>query len=343
LSKLAEFPDLAAVREQAADWIARQSRGLTAEEEIELQRWRAKSINARTLAHMAAMWDELDVMKVLADVIPDTPAAPARPSRQRSWRPALAASLVAALVLAGAGAWWYGGIARAPAVVAAAPGVTYTTAVGEHRSLPLADGSMLAINTDSMVEVVAMSGRTRELRLLRGEAHFAVAHDPARPFRVSVGGHVVQAVGTAFDVRLHGNGSLEVTVNEGRVRVLKGSATTGLLDRGQALRTAADGSTQITQITQLEGDALASRLAWRSGMLVFNGETLAAALEEFSRYTPARFLVTDPQLQRLRIGGYFPAGNTDVLLETLRTDFGLNCVRGADGVIRIRPGRKPAG
>lgn len=341
MSKLAEFPDLTAVREQAAAWIARQSRGLTAEEEIELQRWRAKSINARTLAHMAAMWDELDVMKVLADVIPDTPAAPlVQPSRQRRWRPALAASLVAVLALAGAGVWWYGGAARAPVIVAAEPAVTYTTAVGEHRSLPLADGSMLAINTDSMVEVVAMSGQTRELRLLRGEAHFSVAHDPARPFRVSVGGHVVQAVGTAFDVRLHGNGSLEVTVNEGRVRVLKGSATTRLLDRGQALRMAADGSMQLTQ---LEGDALAARLAWRSGMLVFNGETLAAALEEFSRYTSARFLVTDPQLQRLRIGGYFPAGNTDVLVETLRTDFGLNCVRGADGIIRIRPGRKSPG
>jgi transmembrane sensor len=338
VSKLAEFPDLAAVREQAATWIARQSRGLTAAEQVELRRWQAKSINARTLQQMTAMWDELDVMKVLADVIPDTPAAAPQSSGNPHWRPALAASLVAALALLGGGAWWYAGAHRqTAAVIAAEPAVTYTTAVGEHRNLPLADGSMLAINTDSMVEVVAMSSQARELRLLRGEAHFSVAHDPARPFRVNVGGHVVQAVGTAFDVRLHGNGVLEVTVNEGRVKLLQGGTTARLLDRGQTLRMAADGAVRITQ---LEGDALAARLAWRSGMLVFNGETLATALEEFSRYTAVRFRITDPQLQRLRIGGYFPAGNTDVLLETLRTDFGLHCVRGADGVIRIGPGRK---
>jgi len=56
------------------------------------------------------------------------------------------------------------------------------------------------------------------VRLVRGEAHFTVAKNPARPFIVEAGGVAVRAVGTAFDVR-HADGAIEVLVTEGKVHV----------------------------------------------------------------------------------------------------------------------------
>lgn len=336
MSKLAMFPDLSLAREQAAEWIARLDRGLDSTEQQEFRQWRASQANAQALQEMAALWDDLGGLKVLADVFPQ-PAAASTPPKfgRRVSRPALAAAAAVMLSVAASVLFLARDWRTAPdgARALASQTTAFSTAVGEHRSVALADGSVLTLNTDSQVEV-ALGGQTRDLRLLRGEAHFAVAHDASRPFRVSVDGRVVQAVGTAFDVRLHRGQAVEVIVTEGRVEVLQGEtgAITAHLDRGQALWISADGSTQVLA---LDDATLASRLAWRNGMLVFDGETLQSALDEFARHTPDRFEIADPKLRDLRIGGYFPAGDTDALLEALRSSFGLEVSRAANGVIRI--------
>ncbi|HXR50693.1 MAG TPA: FecR domain-containing protein [Steroidobacteraceae bacterium] len=340
MTNLTEFPDLGLAREQAAEWIARLSRGLDAAEQTELRRWRASPANERALQQLSALWNELDVLKTLASVFPEPPA-PAM--RVRNHRPAaIAAGIVLCLVLAGGLALqrYLSASAPAAAVATRQQATDYSTAVGEQRNVPLPDGSTLAINTASLVQVVSLGQDSRELRLVQGEAHFTVARDPKRPFRVNAAGHIVQAVGTAFDVRLPADGGLEVIVTDGHVKLLSDSATVGDLARGQAMRIAADGSTRVSR---LDDTALAARLAWRSGMLVFDGQTLAAALDEFSRYTSTRFVIADPQLGNMRIGGYFPAGDTAALLDALRANFGIESTRNADGVVRIGPKRTHPG
>lgn len=77
-------------------------------------------------------------------------------------------------------------------------------------------------------------------------------------------------------------------------------------------------------------------------MLVFQGQGLAEVLAEFSRYTDERFVITDPRLRGLRIGGYFAAGDTAALRDALRTNFRIESRRGTDGVILIGPEPGPA-
>jgi transmembrane sensor len=328
------FPNLALAREQAATWVARLDRGLTREEQSEFRAWYAHPVNARAMRQLSALWTEMDALQACAAAPAEAASGGAATSR-RGHRAAIAASLVVAVVIAGF-AWtqFDGKPALAPRLAKSA--ATYATGIGEQRSVPLSDGSTLAINTGSQVEIVSLEGATRELRLLRGEALFMVAHDPSRPFRVNVNGHVVEAVGTAFDVRLHDGGGLEVIVTEGRVKLSAGETTMGLLNRGQAMRIAADGSARISD---LDGEALTARLAWRNGMVVFDGQTLPEALAEFSRYTSVRFIVTDARLRQLRVGGYFPAGDTDYLLDALRSNFSLDSTRNPDGSIQIEPSR----
>jgi transmembrane sensor len=351
MSNLAMFPDLSVAREQAAEWIARQDRGLTATEQTEFRNWCASPANARALQEMSALWNDLGVIKVLAEVFPSQTAPPAplpiplpiALHADPSWGPRarwVTAAAAAVLALVATSAFLvarYGQTLLAGAQGQMAQSTDFETAVGEQRSVALADGSVLALNTDSRVEV-QMRARTRELRLLRGEVHFTVAHDASRPFRVNAGGRIVQAVGTAFDVRLHRGQAIEVIVTEGQIKVMADGATpiADRLDRGQSLWIDANGSARVQH---LDSETLASRLAWRNGMLVFDGQTLQSALEEFSRYTPDRLVIADASLRNLRIGGYFPAGDTEALLEALRTGFGLEISRTPDGVMQIRRGR----
>jgi transmembrane sensor len=100
---------------------------------------------------------------------------------------------------------------------------TYSTAIGEQRSLALADGSTVELNAHSKIRVRFAADR-RTVELLQGQALFYVAKDRTRPFVVESGGAEVRAVGTEFDVYRRTSGTT-VTVIEGRVAVLPPLAT----------------------------------------------------------------------------------------------------------------------
>jgi transmembrane sensor len=117
-----------------------------------------------------------------------------------------AASCAFILILAGA-AWWK--VERFP---------NYTTDIGERRSITLADGSTVDLNSRSRLRVEFTRGE-RRVELVKGQALFQVAKDKNRPFIVSSGDAMVRAVGTQFDVYRKANGATTVTVLEGRVAV----------------------------------------------------------------------------------------------------------------------------
>ena len=73
-----------------------------------------------------------------------------------------------------------------------------TTVVGERRSMVLADGSRVDLDTRTRFDV-AEGGR--RLTLHAGQVFVTVARDPARPFVVQSGDGHVEALGTAFVLR----------------------------------------------------------------------------------------------------------------------------------------------
>ena len=116
-----------------------------------------------------------------------------------------AASCTLVLVIAGAVWWQTNGFP------------SYTTDIGERRSITLADGSTVDLNSRSRLRVEFTKGERRVL-LLEGQALFQVSKDKNRPFIVSSGDATVRAVGTQFDVYRRTSGTT-VTVIEGRVAV----------------------------------------------------------------------------------------------------------------------------
>lgn len=210
-------------------------------------------------------------------------------------------------------------------------GERYSTDVGERRTVRLADGSLLRLNTDSVVEV-AFAPRQRRLRLVRGEASFDVAHDRARPFVVEAQGAVVRAVGTAFAVRLRTD-LTEVTVTHGIVAVQDGDAPEHHVAAGRAAAVR-QGTIAVTPLTAPD---ITRRLAWQRGRLDFDGDTLAQAVEEFNRYRAKPIVIGDPALAALRVGGSFRSDQSDEFAQAVAASFGIRTVAGNDGSLLLVP------
>jgi transmembrane sensor len=221
---------------------------------------------------------------------------------------------------------------------------TLATAVGQQRNVTLADGSIVTLNTNTIVET-DLRRRTREIYLRKGEAHFQVAHDRSRPFLVHAGDAVVRAVGTAFEVRVMTDQHVDVVVDEGRVEVRataqepvsqKLPATTvRALNAGERLSTAS-GDFAVVPITAQQ---LSSELAWREGAIIFDGEPLSEAIAEIERYTDARIIVSDPQIAALRVGGRFRTGDVQEFFNALQTALPVSIRHTSAGVVFIDPRR----
>jgi len=75
----------------------------------------------------------------------------------------------------------------------------YATALGEKRTVTLADGSIIELNTNSAI-AVAFGRDERNVALEHGEAVFRVGKDSSRPFLVTVGDRDVRDIGTIFNI-----------------------------------------------------------------------------------------------------------------------------------------------
>jgi ferric-dicitrate binding protein FerR (iron transport regulator) len=88
------------------------------------------------------------------------------------------------------------------------------------RKITLADGSLIIMNKNSVLNYPdRFTGDTREISL-NGEAFFDVAHDKSKPFMIHVNDVVVKVVGTSFNIKTTGPNT-EVIVETGVVQVIQ--------------------------------------------------------------------------------------------------------------------------
>ena len=334
--------------EQAAlDWFARCQRGLSAEEESQFEAWlTADRAHADLFNELAGTWQMLGHAAPASTDALETSGAKAsvasRPKRSAAWRRwVLPVAAAAAVALAYFGYWRPQHFASGAA-----------TEIGALRTLRLPDGSVVKLNTNSEI-AVGFSPAERRIELLRGEASFAVAKNPARPFIVTAGGVAVRAVGTAFNVRLDPR-SVEVLVLEGRVKVDDTAS-------GQSLLAAAEGTSAADAVlmpgqravvelappvpqrpapsaaivTALAAGEVQRRNAWQNRRLEFESAPLREIVAEFNRFSRHKLVIADATLGEQRFGGSFNADDSDGLVRMLRENFGVT-VEQMDGVTVLR-------
>jgi len=290
------------VSDIAADWAVRLDAGpLSDADAARLDAWIGEDERHRGALYRAqAVWGDLDRVAGLADTVATAP-----PPRTIApvWR--YAAGLVAAALVGGGAYSWTQQPDR------------YVSQVGEMRRLVLEDGSVLTLNTNSEA-TVRFTRAGRDVVLKRGEANFEVAHDTSRPFVVHADKVSVRAVGTAFDVRLD-RARVDVAVTEGVVEVAgRKSGAAPLVRRvarGGALTAAKDGS----DLKPASAEAADRRMAWREGLLIFQGESLGAAAAEFDRYNQRKIVIEGQTLAQRPIFGVFRTTNVEAFAQAATT------------------------
>lgn len=323
---------------QAADWLARQGRAdFSAEDFSELQTWLKSSERHReAYRSMEAMWDDMAVLQDLKDISdsvePEEPPIAVSLARKAGW--GIAATVLLTLSV------WLGMMMSG----SGDPNNSqdFLTAVGEQRTVQLADGSTILMNTDTALSV-AINDSSRRIRLVKGEAFFDVAHDPSRPFSVNSNAGVVTALGTSFATRLRDRSTLEVTVSEGRIGLSAVEISTAIDgldgDVGPVMEVDA-GNTAIYSastpiVTQATSVEINRKLSWRDGVLVFAGEPLREVVEDVTRYTEFEIIIADSTIENLPVGGYFRVGEVEALFESLNLTFGIRVEREGDGKVTL--------
>ncbi|AHE55306.1 FecR family protein [Sphingomonas sanxanigenens] len=274
------------IEKAATAWVIATDRGLSTEESETLDRWLAQDVRHRgAFVRAQAIWSE---------AIGDAPPAAQPPLPRAPW-------VTRRRILIG------GGLAAAAAgtglILARPP--SYETERGETRRLALADGTSALLNTASRM-VVRFSAQRRAVELAYGEAWFQVARDPARPFIVDAGGLRIGAVGTAFSVKMVAM-AIEVIVTEGVVALAAAGGRSRRVSEGQRAAVSASGEIELGDPG---AEALARHLAWREGLVMFDGETLAQAIAEINRYN-RRQIVIAPRLRDIRMVGVFRTGDVE--------------------------------
>jgi len=343
MTNVVGFDSRASIGRQAREWLIRLDGDspLSHDETEALREWLNRSpLHREELTRLAKFWNSANVLTELA--VPLERAVDARHGHQRTRLVALAASVMIASVIAGV--WWW-----TQKSILAANG-TYGTAIGRQQAISLPDGSSIQLNTDSQVEV-SYSSTVRKIRLLRGEALFAVAHDASKPFDVYAADGIVRAVGTAFAVRLAG-ADVNVTVTTGTVEVSQVTRETSIPtaeaghhpDTRRALARVTAGQmvnlhakSSDVAVRELPDPELQRRMAWHEGYLVFNGEPLMTMVEEVNRYSPVTLRIADPKLASLAVGGRFRIGDLDAVLDALHENFAIRSVREDDRHILLEP------
>jgi transmembrane sensor len=216
----------------------------------------------------------------------------------------------------------------------------FRTTLGEQRSVLLADGSRVTLNTASTIEVNLHNGR-REVRLVQGEALFEVAHDAARPFVVRAGHALLKDVGTQFNVDMHSSDTT-VTVVEGLVVVdspgARGLAGAQMDHSGRSavvpLILGANDRVLVTPAgvgAPQRGVNVAASVAWTQRQLMFEHRPLSEVAEEFNRYNRDRIDIDSAELKRQEVTGVFDAKDPASFMAFLSSVPGVEIREAANG------------
>jgi transmembrane sensor len=258
----------------------------------------------------AQAYDQAERTLMLLDEALASPmlARPARHATRWIWPgAAIAAGLVAAAVLA-----------TPPVVIQSAPGQT--------REVNLADGSHVTLAPASSLRPAWRLAR-RTYVLQRGEAFFAVRHDPAHPFTVAAGDAKVRVLGTRFDVHRTAGDRVRVEVEQGLVEVARG-ASVARVAAGQGALADASGVRTANLITS---DAAG---AWRRGRLAYVAAPLEDVVADLNRYG-LNVRVT-PDAAGLKVTAGLRPDQAGAFVAELPRVLPVTVARKADGGLLIR-------
>lgn len=343
----------AAMATEAADWYARlRAPDVSEIEAVRFRAWLAGDpARRREFDAVDSFWQDLSAIEHSPEVMRVQQSIAARP-RNKGKRGHWTMAAALAMAVGGAAIAWHQWSAD-----------RYVTNIGEQRMVPLADGSIVTLNTATEIRMHYSAG-ARKVELVRGQANFDVAKDPSRPFIVAAGGGHVRALGTVFDVYKSAE-KVTVTLIEGKVAVTPNQSITSdepavgsikteglsaeikhtlstaapsvpsaeiIMAAGEQLtfETSAKKPQKNPDVLKLASADVPRATAWRNRKLDFSNTPLLEAIAEANRYSREQIVLAAPELVHARISGTFEAGKNEAFVEGLQTYFRLQVERSSD-------------
>ncbi len=159
--------------------------------------------------------------------------------------------------------------------------VALQTKKGQEFQMELPDGTIVWLNADSKLEIGPEYDVKERSVYLTGEAYFKVAKNKAKPFIVHVGKTSIEALGTAFNVKLYPNESqlLRTKLDEGKIRVNNAGRQEILLPGQMIQLNVLNGAFLLQQENRPQDIA-----NWKDGYFEFEQTPLPEILADLARW-----------------------------------------------------------
>jgi transmembrane sensor len=206
----------------------------------------------------------------------------------------------------------------------------YRTGTGEQRQVALSERVVVAMNTQTRMDVLSSQSVRHGINLIEGEAEIiADAPSTARtgPVLVVAGRGRMQADVARFDVRRTGS-QVCVTCVSGSIafehpqqRLILGAAQQLIYD-----------DRAVQQVSDVDPTVAT---AWRRGVLVFNRMPVAQVVDEINRYRPGKVILRNAELGRNRVQAQFPVAKLDDVIDMLGKLYGARVTKLPGGIVLL--------
>nr|WP_243433162.1 FecR family protein [Pseudomonas sp. 58(2021)] len=182
------------------------------------------------------------------------------------------------------------------------------TATGEQRTVRLADGTVVNLNTHSAMDV-RFDEKQRLIVLQEGEILIETGHGDARPFIVETAEGSMRALGTRFLVKREDAGTRLSVLQSAVAAHPQSDPQEQILREGQQVLIRNNGLDSVVALNPGVD-------AWTRGMLVVDNARLEDLVHELGRYRRGHLGIS-PEVADLHITGSFPLHDTDKALNAL--------------------------
>ncbi|MPT48560.1 MAG: DUF4880 domain-containing protein [Sphingobium sp.] len=177
-----------------------------------------------------------------------------------------------------------------------------TTEIGERRQIDIGQGAKALLDTDSSLRLNWLLGAGFTLQ--RGRV-FCEISDAAKPFKIKAAASDILVSNAALEVRLDDHNGVTIFIASGEAQVIHDGVSRTLV-----------ANDRLTPDGRVDRPNLAAMLAWRDGLLLFDGETLETACREMNRYSRIR-LVPAKDVKNSVLSGSFAAGENVAFANTV--------------------------
>ena len=283
---------------QARAWLIHLTSGAATREDGEaFRRWCLSSAqHAEAFARTRQMWEALGpAIAMHEENARRTARVPPRHGIRMNRRAFLAAAVSASVAAVFVGRY---GLDLGLDLGADRDASRWRTAVGEQRSVSVAPGVVVDMNTSSDIGLRGGDARGAHLRLHSGEAVVRIDASRTSPFVVELAeGRIVSAPGTSFAIRCIDD-EAAVTCLDGETRLSVGASDV-VVKPSQQVAFDARG---VSAPTAVNPD---TALSWRNKVLIYDNQPLADVVADINRYRPGRIVITDRTLGARRVHARF--------------------------------------